>query len=86
LTVKEEKKMSQQLPEAAAVLLETPLTVEQRIELIGELWDSIPDSVEALPVPDWHREELEHRLAKADAEPDAAIPWAEVKRRLRGKS
>lgn len=77
--------MSQQLPEAAAALLETPLTVDQRIELIGELWDSIPDSVEALPVPDWHREELERRLAKADADPEAAIPWDEVRKRLRGE-
>ena len=77
--------MSQQLPEAATTLLETPLTVEQRIELIGELWDSIPDSVEALPIPDWHREELERRLDKANAEPEAEIPWEEVRRRLRGE-
>ena len=78
--------MSQQLPEAATELLRTPLSIEQRLELIGELWDGIPDSVEALPVPDWHREELDRRLAEADANPDAAIPWEEVKRRLREKS
>jgi putative addiction module component (TIGR02574 family) len=78
--------MSQQLPEAAAELLRTPLSVEQRLELIGELWDSIPDSVDELPVPDWHREELERRLAAADAEPDAAVPWEQVKKRLREKS
>jgi putative addiction module component (TIGR02574 family) len=77
--------MSQQLPEAAAELLRTPLSVTQRLELIGELWDSIPDSVEALPIPDWHREELERRLAAADADPEAAIPWEEVKRRLQKK-
>ncbi len=34
--------MPQRLPEAAAALLKTPLTVEQRVELIGELWDGIP--------------------------------------------
>jgi putative addiction module component (TIGR02574 family) len=78
--------MSQQLPEAATALLETPLTVGQRIELIGELWDSIPDSIEAMPVPDWHREELERRLVNADADPEAAIPWEKVKRRLHGES
>ena len=75
--------MSQQLPEAAAELLRTPLSVEQRLELIGELWDSIPDSLDELPVPDWHREELERRVAAANADPDAAIPWEEVKKRLR---
>ena len=78
--------MSQQLPEAAAELLRIPLSVEQRLELIGELWDSIPDSADELPVPDWHREELERRLAAADAEPDAAVPWQQVKKRLREKS
>ena len=77
--------MSQQLPEHAVELLKSPLTVEQRLELIGELWDSIPESLDALPVPDWHREELDRRLAAADANPDAAIPWEEVKRRLREK-
>lgn len=77
--------MSQEFPEAAAELLRTPLTVGQRMELIGELWDSIPDSLDALPIPAWHREELERRLAAADADPEAAIPWEEVKRRLHEK-
>lgn len=74
--------MSHQLPDAANELLKTPLTVQQRIELIGELWDGIPDSIDALPVPDWHREELDRRLSAADADPDAAVSWDEVKKRL----
>ena len=77
--------MSQQLPDAANELLRTPLTVQQRIELIGDLWDGIPDSIEALPVPDWHRLELDRRLAAAEADPDAGVPWEEVKARLRKK-
>ena len=78
--------MSQQLPDAVTELLKTPLSVEQRLQLIGELWDSIPDSTESLPIPEWHREELEKRLAAADANPEAAIPWEDVKRRLRDNS
>ena len=78
--------MSQHLPAAAAELLRTPLTVEQRLELIGELWDSIPDSLDEFALPEWHRQELERRLAVADADPDAAIPWEQVKKRLREKS
>jgi putative addiction module component (TIGR02574 family) len=78
--------MSQQLPKAASELLRTPLTVEQRLELIGELWDGIPDSFDELALPEWHRQELERRLAAADADPDAAIPWEQVKKRLREKS
>ena len=78
--------MSQQLPEAVAELLRTPLTVDQRLELIGELWDSIPDSLDEVAVPAWHREELERRLSAADADPDAAIPWEQVRRKLREES
>lgn len=55
----------------------------EKLDLIGQLWDSLPESPAALPTLDWHRQELEHRLAEADATPQAAIPWEEVERRLR---
>ena len=58
------------------------LTVPQRLELIERLWDSIPDTLEALPIPDWHRKEVERRLEAADADPAAAIPWETVRARL----
>jgi putative addiction module component (TIGR02574 family) len=62
------------------------LTVPQRLELIARLWDSIPDSLESLPVPEWHRHELERRLRNADAAPESGIPWEQVRGRLRGNS
>ena len=62
------------------------LSVDRRLELIGLLWDSIPDAAEAPPVLDWHQQELDRRLAAADATPEAAIPWDQVKQRLREKS
>ena len=74
--------MSQSIPDLATELLNAPLSVEQRLDLISRLWDSIPDSAEALPVPEWHREELERRLEDADANPGAAIPWEQVRKRL----
>src|SRR5437773_7341118 len=58
------------------------LSVPQKLAMIGVLWDSIPDSLEALPVPEWHQQELERRLAEADADPGAGIPWEQVKRRV----
>jgi len=60
------------------------MSVPQRLELIALLWDSIPDSPQALPVPEWHRQELERRLAAADADPESATPWEQVCSRLRG--
>ncbi|HXL81971.1 MAG TPA: addiction module protein [Pyrinomonadaceae bacterium] len=59
------------------------LSIAERLDRISVLWDSIPDTLEELPIPDWHREELKRRLAAADADPDGAIPWEEVRRRLR---
>jgi putative addiction module component (TIGR02574 family) len=61
------------------------LSIAERLDLISVLWDSIPNSLEELRIPEWHREELERRLADADANPDAAIPWEEVRQRLRKK-
>ena len=73
--------MSQTLPDRALELLNTPLSVSERLDLIGLLWDSIPD--EELPVPEHHRVELERRLAAADVNPMDAISWEDVKKRLR---
>jgi putative addiction module component (TIGR02574 family) len=73
--------MAQSLSDVAI----SQLSVAERLDLISVLWDSIPDSLEELPIPDWHREELERRLAAADADPGGAIPWEEVRQRLRKK-
>lgn len=59
------------------------LTAIEKIELIGQLWDSLADSQCELPMPDWHREELERRLADAEVNPQASMPWSDVKQRLR---
>jgi putative addiction module component (TIGR02574 family) len=49
-------------------------------------WDRIPDSLDDMPIPEWHRAELERRLAAADDDPNGAVPWEEVRVRLRKKS
>ena len=72
--------MSQQLPDDIS-----RLTVPQRLELISRLWDSIQDEGLEPEMPEWHRLELERRLAMADAAPDQGIPWEQVKARLRGQ-
>jgi putative addiction module component (TIGR02574 family) len=61
------------------------LSVSERIELIGLIWDSITEVGEETPVPDWHLRELEKRRAAADADPGAGIPWDVVKSRLMGQ-
>lgn len=59
------------------------LSVPQRLELMGLLWDSIPDC--DLPTPDWHRRELKRRVMAADGSPEATVPWEQVRAQLREK-
>jgi putative addiction module component (TIGR02574 family) len=57
------------------------LDAQQRVELIGLIWDSLPDDAPYAP-PDWHIKELERRIAAADANPGAGEPWETVLTRL----
>jgi putative addiction module component (TIGR02574 family) len=57
------------------------LSVEQRLHLMGEIWDSL--SAATTPIPESHREELDRRLASADADPNAGASWEVVRERLR---
>jgi putative addiction module component (TIGR02574 family) len=57
------------------------LSVAERLELIGRIWDSLPEA-EALPPPEWHLRELERRRAAAEADPAGGVPWEVVQARL----
>jgi putative addiction module component (TIGR02574 family) len=59
------------------------LSIEDRLRLIGEIWDSITP-IDQMEIPESHREELDRRLAAAEADPIAGKPWEEVRARLRG--
>ncbi len=55
------------------------LSPAERLDLIADIWDSLQNNLEEIPLPEWHRQELERRLAAAEAEPEAGIPWEEGK-------
>ena len=55
------------------------LSVEERLALVEELWDSIAEDSTAVPVTDAQRAELDRRLAEHEARPDDVVPWEEVK-------
>jgi len=62
------------------------LSVSERLELIELIWDSLPEQVTPMEIPDWHKEVLAKRIADADANPGAVVPWREVLERLKNKS
>jgi putative addiction module component (TIGR02574 family) len=53
----------------------THLSVEERLDLIGRLWDSLEDGP---PVSPDQRAELERRSREVDADPDEGTDAADV--------
>ena len=39
------------------------LSPAERLQLVEAIWDSLLDTPEAIPMPDWHREVLDERDA-----------------------
>jgi putative addiction module component (TIGR02574 family) len=62
------------------------LSVEERLALVQEIWDSIIDAGIRPPLSEARLEELRRRAAEDDADPDSTIPWEEVKARALGRS
>ena len=56
------------------------LPQEERIELLGDAWDAIAASPDEVPVPGWHLDVLEKRLADSDPQ---YLSWEEVRERLK---
>lgn len=57
------------------------MPIDQRIQLVEDIWDSIAAMPEAVSVPEWHKEELEKRLDAYHADPEGRSPWHEIKNR-----
>jgi putative addiction module component (TIGR02574 family) len=60
------------------------LSVRERLDLIEQVWDSLPEQVEFDEVPEWHLAELARRRALADEKPGVGKPWREVLDSLEG--
>jgi putative addiction module component (TIGR02574 family) len=58
------------------------LNIDEQIEYVQALWDRIAAKEDRVPVPDWHREILDERLADLQANPNASRPWEEVRAEL----
>jgi putative addiction module component (TIGR02574 family) len=58
------------------------LTPQERWELIGLIWNSLPEDAPLLTPPDWHLRELQRRVNAAETDGAPAEPWADVLARL----
>lgn len=62
------------------------LSIRDRLELIEQIWDSLPAQLNPDEVPEWHLAELARRRAEADAAPGMGKPWREALARFRTES
>ncbi len=54
------------------------LSVDRALDLIEQIWDSLPQAMAPNEVPEWHKEVLATRLAEAEANPGGGVPWREA--------
>ncbi|OWK38009.1 addiction module protein [Fimbriiglobus ruber] len=54
------------------------LSVRERLDLIEQIWDSLPDHINSDEVPAWHLAELAKRRAEVDTAPREGKPWREA--------
>jgi len=61
------------------------LPVDERLQLVAELWDSIAEEKkhDTTPVSEAVALELRERLAHYEAHPESALTWEEVQRQAR---
>ena len=62
------------------------LSVNERLELIDLIWDSLPGSAASSDVPAWHLAELDRRRSEARDNPGAGKPWREILDGLKSES
>lgn len=55
------------------------LSIDERLVLMQEIWDSIAAEPGIIHLSDAQRQELERRLAEHEANPNDVIPWEQVK-------
>lgn len=61
------------------------LSVPERIQLVEDIWDSIVEIPETVPLTSDQKAELDRRLDAYHRNPDEGSPWGMVRERIRGR-
>ncbi|MCY7274289.1 MAG: addiction module protein [Phormidesmis sp. CAN_BIN44] len=61
------------------------LTLSEKLQLLEDLWDSIAQAPEQIPLLDWQKEELAKRKASYLQNPDSGSSWEAAKERIRNE-
>ena len=58
------------------------LPAAERLRLVEKLWDLLAADQASVPMPEWHRAELDRRMERHTAGTGTTAPWETVKSRL----
>jgi putative addiction module component (TIGR02574 family) len=58
------------------------LSVDERIKLVGDLWDSIAEIPDAVKLTEEEKEILNERIKAYHENPDAGSPWNVIKQKI----
>lgn len=58
------------------------LSVAQRLLIVEQIWDSIAENPDSVPLTDSQKQELDKRLNSYQRNPEAGSPWKDVKERI----
>lgn len=56
------------------------LSIDERIDLVGKVWNAIARDPETVPIPDWHLRILNQR---EEASEPRYLTWDQVRKELR---
>jgi putative addiction module component (TIGR02574 family) len=62
------------------------LSVGDRLDLIDQIWNTLPLDVASTDVPEWHLAELKKRREEMAANPTAGAPWRDALNQLGARS
>ncbi len=62
------------------------LSVEEQIDYVQALWDVIAVQPDKVPVPEWHREILDERLAEFERDPGEGMSWEDFRATLNAEA
>lgn len=58
------------------------MPIQERIQFVEDVWNSIAELPNAVEIPQWHKEKLETRLQSYLENPNKDSTWQEVKKRI----
>ena len=61
------------------------LSPSEKLQLVEDLWNDLAGTPEAVPVHDWHQEELARRKANLMQHPASGLVWKDVQHRVRSR-